>query len=233
MKNSRERQSHSFREKPKRKSESQHMISQKMRHSACVWRAVKTPRIENHYVEVKISADPSAQGTSAQNVPAANSLLSAGNVSLLSDGITLGASTSMPANQIGVEGGWKAVRTGSDNDNRAQVNGSDLYLTQYDKNKYSMLVTNNRINFTGIKNLRFSMNVGGDGSKFTTWLDTDTDQTFEGSYGACYTQNGKSGWAERDLNVASVNESLYLKFSTKATAAGKHNPKATIGLVPV
>lgn len=184
--------------------------------------------IENHYVEVKISADPSAQGTSAQNVPAANSLLSAGNVSLLSDGITLGASTSMPANQIGVEGGWKAVRTGSDNDNRAQVNGSDLYLTQYDKNKYSMLVTNNRINFTGIKNLRFSMNVGGDGSKFTTWLDTDTDQTFEGSYGACYTQNGKSGWAERDLNVASVNESLYLKFSTKATAAGKHNPKATI-----
>lgn len=182
--------------------------------------------IENHYVEVGISSDSSFPNSPAKS----NSVLAASdeNISLMNAGITLGASSSTPANQIGIDGGWKAVKTGGDNDNRAQVNGSDLYVAQYDKNKYSMLVTNNRINFTGIKNLRFSMNVGGDGSKFTTRLDTDTDQTFNGTYGACYTQNGRSGWAQRDLNVASVNESLYLKFSVKANAAGRHNPKATI-----
>lgn len=174
----------------------------------------------NSYIDVLLASDNS-QEESAE-------LASSDEEATLAATLTLGQAEVTPPNQIGIDGGWKAVKTGSDGDNRAQVNGSDLYLAQYDKGKYSMLVSNKPINFTGIKNVRFSMNVGGDGSGFTTYFETDSDQTYEGYVGPQVRIDGKSGWAERNLDVSSNNTNLYLKFAAKANKAGRHNPKATI-----
>lgn len=124
-------------------------------------------------------------------------------------------------------GGWKTEVTGGDDDNKASV-GDQLYVAQYSKGAHSMIYSNSAWNFTGVKNVRFSMNVSGDGSKMSTFFEVDSDQTFDGST-ASYKQDGKRGWKEDDIpGVNKLTGKHYFKFAAKANAKGKHNPKASL-----
>ena len=82
-------------------------------------------------------------------------------------------------------------------------------------------------NFNGVYNIRFSMYVGGDGSKFTTYFETDSDQSYSGSTKS-YSQGGNRSWREDDLNVSGLSGNHYIKFANIANAAGKHNPRSTL-----
>lgn len=181
-------------------------------------------QIGSHYVDVNIAAaEDNAQTAAIDDKSGENT-----DMSLMASGKVLGSSSTSPRNQVEIDGGWRAEDTGSDGDNEAYVSNSNMHLEQYDKNDHSMLVSNRKIDFTGIKNLRFSIEIYGDGSAFTTYFETDTDQTYAGYSGAQFSYNGKLGWSEHDLNVSGINDGRYLKFSVTANKAGRHNPKSTI-----
>ena len=152
-------------------------------------------------------------------------------LSAMASGKTLGSSSiaygNRQSNSFGsFPGGWSTEITGGDGDNRASV-GSQFYIAQYDKNDHSMIYSRRSYNFNGVYNIRFSMYVGGDGSKFTTYFETDSDQSYSGSTKS-YSQGGKRNWKEDDLNVSSLSGNHYIKFANIANAAGKHNPKSTL-----
>ncbi len=177
----------------------------------------ESAQIGNYYVDVNIAADENAADSDDAEV------------SLTASNTVLGNASTMPRNQVEIDGGWRAEDSGSDGDNEAYVSGSNMHLEQYDCHDYSMLVSNNKIDFTGIKNLRFSMEIYGDGSDFTTRFETDTDQTYAGYSGAQFQRKGKMGWTENDLDVSGVNDGRYLKYAVYVNSGWwNHNPKSTI-----
>lgn len=189
--------------------------------------------IGNYYVDVYIASDSAAE----ENV-SSYSTDGGDSVSLMASNDTLGSYEITPTDHVMVDKGWEAVITGSDNDNRAQVvNNSnpgalkDLYLAQYDKNKYSALVSNKAFDLTGITAIRLKLYVGGDGSKFTTGFDVDKNKKndkLETPDGARFSVNGKVAIDWQTLNVSGINKSMYLRFWTKANAGGKQNPRASL-----
>ena len=120
---------------------------------------------------------------------------------------------------------WSGEITGGDGGNRAQPEGWAAYVRQYDSGKHSMVYSKYPYNLNGVYCIVFYAYTYGEGSKYTTYFETDSDQSFPGST-ASNSWNGDRDWSSGWLWVRGVNGNHYIKFATKANAGGKHNPWA-------
>lgn len=184
--------------------------------------AETTADVGKYYTSVKIAAKDSETSDSAD-------LLSEDENAQLYGHVTLGSSTYNY--DVSIPGGWKTDVTG---DGKAWSNNGYLYVKQYDKNKYSMYVSNSKLNLIGVKDITFSSYVTnvsrGFNSKYKsydTYFETDSDQTFSGSLDSIHIR-GNSSWQERTLGLGNSGDSAYLKFSTRPTSGGYDNPQAQI-----
>ena len=152
---------------------------------------------------------------------------------LQAGGITLGSSSIYYGNRqsnsfSSFPGGWKTEKTGGDRSNRANT-GSQFYVSNYDNNKHSMIVSKSKWNFTGVTNIRFSMTIGGSNRRNGKWtmFGASSNQSWS-SYSAAYTRTGNMGWEENNVNVASLKGGYYIKFGSEATKGGGNNPETTL-----
>ena len=182
-----------------------------------------TTDIGNHYAEVYIASDDGASLMSADDS-------ASDDISLMSDDTyQIGSSYSYYyPDSIS----WKEVKNGSDDDNDGWINGSgNVCLKQYDKNCYTMYVTTDKLDLVGVESITYSSKTENasnkSGRKYTTFFETDSDQTFAGNLQG-HSWNGNSGWKERTLYVDKSGDSAYLKFSVKATGGGDSNPYAEL-----
>lgn len=131
-------------------------------------------------------------------------------------------------------GGWDHI-TGSSVDGKWDTPASkehaghyDLYLYETKNNGKRGWATNSPQNLRGVKSINYWLYVGGEGSKFTTWFEVHTERVFSGSVSSD-PYKGKQSGARHELDLTGLKGSYYIKFLTKPTAGGKHNPKATLG----
>ena len=112
----------------------------------------------------------------------------------------------------------------------------DLHLWEPESG-YIMWYTNQPLDMVGVKQIRFSLYVTGDGSSQETWVEMDCDQSKVGST-ASFCCGGHFGWQEADIpndqvrnlwNWGNSNGWHYFKFIT--TAHNKGNSDAWLDWV--
>lgn len=179
--------------------------------------------IGNYYTEVNIAAD----GENASEIENTDD-----TAELFANAKKLG-SESWNAG-INIPGGWKTDITG---DGKAWIENGDMNIKQYDKNKYTMYVSKDKLNLVGNKSITYNLYVTNVSRGFNTkyksydtFFETDSDQTFDGSLNSIKVR-GNSNWTERTLSLDNSGKSAYLKFSTKPTSSGYDNPKAVLDWV--
>ncbi|MCH5186278.1 MAG: hypothetical protein J1F64_09170, partial [Oscillospiraceae bacterium] len=195
--------------------------------------------IGNYYTEVAISSgtDDAAEAAlmSDSGDTAEEAAETDGDVSLMASNVQLGSASWQASftntSSDDIPGGWRAEVTG---DGKAWREGNNLKIKNYDNGKYTMYVTNNKVDLVGVKNIRFSSYITNASlgpntplNKYTTRFETDCDQTFEGCLNG-YSIDGNRGWKEETLNIDRSGDSAYLKFSVKVRAAGLDNPQAQL-----
>ncbi|MCC8161201.1 MAG: S-layer homology domain-containing protein [Oscillospiraceae bacterium] len=192
--------------------------------------------IDNYYVDVYIKADAeSAEAAKSAEEP---------KFSLSDTSVTLGSTTYTPTDGLKFTTaasdfyGWNKEITGSDSDNSISMNSSNQFvLSQYDSNKYSMVVTKSAQNLIGVKSITYSSYVTNPSRGFSTayqsyvtHFETDSDQSYAGSLDSI-SVSGNSVWTERTLELKNTGESAYLKFYTQPTASGYSNSQAYLDWV--
>ncbi len=199
--------------------------------------------IGNHYVEINISGPDANEDASPSEADETVSLQSedAGDaaapqaeeaddtVSLMSSDIKLGSADS--GEFLDIPGGWKKDVTGDGNAGKSALIYNKLYAYQYNKNKYSMLVSNDKQNLAGVKSITVNTKVANysnkNNQKYNTYFETDSDQTFAGSLNQLKF-DGNHDWREDSLSLGNTGDSAFLKFSTKPYGGGKNNPYALL-----
>ena len=169
-----------------------------------------------YYATINISASEKAEALST-------------DVALAASNITLGSSSKNF--DVSIPGGWKKDITC---DGSAWESGGYLHIKQYDNGKYTMYVSNSKLNLIGNKDITYSSYVTNTSRGFntkyksySTWFETDSDQTFSGSLNSIKV-NGNSNWTERTLSLNNTGDSAYLKFATKPSSGGYDNPEAIL-----
>ncbi|MBR4211603.1 MAG: InlB B-repeat-containing protein, partial [Oscillibacter sp.] len=125
---------------------------------------------------------------------------------------------------------WATEKNGSDSDNYAYISGGAARIGQYDNGKYSMAYTRQAYDLTGVRQLVFGAEMGGDGDDFYTVFETDSDQTWPGHYDQ-WRHDDKFGANWYSLNVAHRNQPLYLKFGASPKSGGRDNPRGWLCMV--
>ncbi len=184
--------------------------------------------IGNHYADVYLASNNGVMLMSRNNdIALANS-----NVSLLADNVTLGSSSK--TYDVELPGGWKSEKNG---DGGAWNNNNQLHVKQEDDGRYTMWVSNWKQNLVGVKDIRFSAYTtnptrGFDTgyNSYTTWFETDSDQTFPGSLNSI-SWNGNRNWREDTLGLSNTGDEAYIKFSAKCNSGGWHNVESLLDWV--
>ena len=179
----------------------------------------------SHYEQLRIVPSGAEAEVRAETpmLFAAPATADANAVTLQAANVVLGNSSW--TNELFNSSDWETKKTGSDNNNRANLEGWAVYLAQYDNGKYCYAVSKNTYNLTGVYRIRFRSQVWGDGSKFTSTFSTITDKSTHWSVNV-WSRNGQYGWEENDLWVGGDNNSRYLKYEIKANSGGSNNPKS-------
>ncbi|MBO4415932.1 MAG: hypothetical protein J5824_08145, partial [Lachnospiraceae bacterium] len=177
--------------------------------------------VETYYVSYTLGAKAAVRGMQKGTPP----LRTISGTNFGSDVIYYGYNESN-WDQLG--GGFSSDVNGKDGP-IAEVDGNNLLVYNENKHHYSMIYTNNPIDMVGVKNIHFSLAVYGKGSKKTTWVEMDSDQSFEGST-ASYSVSGNFGWEEKDIpdvntlwNWGGGDGRHYFKFATRCEANGNKN----------
>ncbi|MBR0280818.1 MAG: hypothetical protein IJQ81_04395, partial [Oscillibacter sp.] len=190
-----------------------------------------------HYLKFTIEAQDATPIGDAPDEDAAE---------LMAGGVTLGAASYFYGDDISTNslnsfqnfpGGWKSTRSGNAGasvrggyDSLQRRNYALLDAWADDKGAYGMIVSNQKWNFTGVKNLSFQMSVSGDNWRSGKWsmFGAASNQKWS-DYDKAYTEIGDMGITTETVSgVASLKGEHYLKFGTEATLGGKNNPRARL-----